>query len=84
MNRNPRNVRPSWVDVDISDRQTRLSGGPRGRRGHTSAKFFARVLGEVTDVLSVQLVASNDGKSVTLVVTDTVAGKTILDRSYTQ
>lgn len=67
----PRVTRNFWVDVDIDGKQTRLSGGPRGRRGEFEATFYIRDNGDVLRAVTVSGRAMHDG---TLSVTTNMTG----------
>ena len=64
----PRNVRNSWVAVDIDGRSTPLEGGPKGAGGGMSGAVYVRHKGEVEKALAfVQIL--RDDKIVLLIQT---------------
>lgn len=67
----PRVTRNFWVDVDIDGKQTRLSGGPRGRRGEFEATIYIRDNGSVLRAVAISGRAMSDG---TLSITASAAG----------
>ena len=55
----PRNVRPSWVSVEI-DGRTPLSGGPRAAAGRMVARFNMRNDGGVSPACTVEISPEED------------------------
>ena len=78
-----RNVRPSWVNLKVDGRKANIATGPRARSGEMSAMFYIREEGSSFLALSVDMIASADGKTTILRVTDGT-GKTILERKVNQ
>lgn len=57
----PRNIRPSWVEISVDGRKTKIKTGPRRRTGQMSAVFYARIKGQVVKCLEVDFLPTSDG-----------------------
>lgn len=55
-------IRNFWVEALIDGRKTKLSGGPRGKRGGFSLTVFQRSQGGITRALIVDGFANEDGE----------------------
>ncbi len=84
----PRNVRPSWCDLAVdhvsNSPQTVKGTGPRSRSGTLSASFKVRSDGSVLDLLSVDMIASANGETVGVVVTDRRTGRVLFSERFAQ
>ena len=61
-----RNIRPSWIEVDIDGRETLIESGPRSRSGNMYIKIYVRKEGEIHQAASINLMATTDGKQVVM------------------
>lgn len=50
----PRNVRPSWISLDVDGNVFPLEGGPRARSGRIRGTLYLRSAGEVVDGLCIE------------------------------
>ncbi len=50
----PRNVRPSFVTIEVEGRKADINTGPTGKNGTMFAKFFVRNKGGVEDSVTVK------------------------------
>lgn len=64
----PRNVRNSWVEVDVDDRASLIGAGPRKRGGTMDVRFFVRNQGMVER--SVRVITYAYGDQLALEVRD--------------
>lgn len=74
-----RNVRPSFVKVEVDGRKETFASGPKARSGCIAATFYVREDGEAREALSVGMMASADGSTVTVRVRDLRTGRTVLE-----
>lgn len=75
----PKNVRPSWITVDVDGRENDVNTGPKSRSGSMNITIFVRKNGDVHKAGEVSLIASSDGSRVVLTVEledETLAVKT--------
>lgn len=79
-----RNVRPSWVAVDVEGHASPLAGGPVSRTGDLRAVFSARVDGTSVPILAVSAIPSDDGRIVTWTVRDRRTGRTLFAEEFEQ
>ena len=54
----PRNVRPSWINVEIEGKQTDIASGPRSRNGDMYVTIYVRNEGYVHKLMDVNLLAN--------------------------
>jgi len=57
----PRNVRNSWVELDVDGRASTIATGPRRTNGTMTATFYLRNNGDVVRVLTVRQFVEDDG-----------------------
>ncbi len=57
----PRNVRNSWVTLEVDGRERNIETGPRTKDGGMTAQFYVRNSGTVTKSVSVSTFADEDG-----------------------
>ena len=79
-----RNIRPSYVSIDVDGRATRMSTGPRARHGRMVARFMVRAHGTSRLLLSVECIAARDGKTVRVVVSDLRSHGILFDETLEQ
>lgn len=79
----PRNVRPSWLEVS-ADRRPSRGTGPRSRSGELSAILSLRVAGEVVRALDIECIASGDGATTLVRITDLRNGRVIHEERVNQ
>ncbi len=79
----PRNVRPSFVKLHVDGRKESIATGPKRRSGSMSAEFYIRADGQVKLGCRIDLLASDDGKTVYLRVVNEI-GAIVLERKVTQ
>ena len=56
-----RNVRNSWVTVQVDGRQNNVETGPRAANGEMSARFLVRDEGRIVKSVTVETVAMDNG-----------------------
>lgn len=79
-----RNVRPSFVRVEVDGRKSSIATGPKSRSGCIAATFSVRENGEAVEALSVGMMASADGSTVRVVVRDLRTGATVYEQTFAQ
>ena len=78
-----RNVRPSWVNVNV-DGRTVKGTGPRSRTGELSLNILSRINGSAVPFLTVDAIGSADGLSTFWRVTDNRTGKVLFEEKVAQ
>lgn len=81
---NIRNVRPSFVKVEVDGLSKSIATGPKSRSGCVAATFLVRDNGEAVEAVSVGMMASADGSTVTVRVRDLRTGATVLEYTVQQ
>ena len=61
-----RNVRPSWIELEVEGRKSNIATGPVARNGNMYAKFFVRENGQIINCLNVNFFAN--GETVKVVI----------------
>lgn len=79
-----RNVRPSFLKVEVDGRKSSIETGPEARSGCIAATFYVRENGEAREALSVGMMASADGSTVTVRVRDLRTGRTVHEYTVRQ
>lgn len=79
----PRFVRPSYLRASCDGIRSKVSTGPRSRTGTLAAVFYVRRKGEVSEALSVDMIGSDDGKTV-LVRISLPDGRVLLEERVVQ
>jgi len=59
----PRNVRPSFIHVDVDGRESAIDTGPKSRTGQMSITLYIRNNGQVTKFITIDCLPSRDGKT---------------------
>ena len=77
-----RNIRPSWVDIQVDGRTNNIGTGPRSRNGSMYATFYVRDQGSVRRLISVNFEPQIDGKFTAVYVH--IDGVLVYDKTFTQ
>jgi len=80
----PRNVRPSWIDVNSDSRAATIGAGPVARDGQLTATVSVRQDGDVLRLLDIDCIGSQDKQTVLVRVTDKRTGAAIFEEVFTQ
>lgn len=80
----PRFVRPSYFTVRSDSRSKPFGTGPSTRTGELSATLSVRDAGSVLPLLDVDAIASADGASVLVRVTDKRTGREVFSERFAQ
>lgn len=78
----PRNIRPSFIHINTGSKP--FEGGPASRNGSLVADLKVRNQGSILDLLNIAAIASNDGQTVLVEVTDRRTGKVIFSEEFAQ
>ena len=81
-----RNVRPSWVELEVEGRKSNIATGPVSRNGNMYAKFFVRENGQIVNCLNVNFFANGETVRVVIELDDDFKtfGSSELAKTYNQ
>ena len=55
-----RNVRPSWVELEVEGRKSNIATGPVARNGNMYATFYVREEGQIKKCITVEFFANGE------------------------
>ena len=84
-----RNVRPSWIELEVEGKQTTVKTGPKSRDGNMYAKFFVRENGQIIKCMTVDFFANHDTVRVEIQLdegfkTSSGHSPSLIERTYNQ
>jgi hypothetical protein len=80
----PRNIRPSWIEVDSDARRATFGTGPTRRDGQLTADLKVRENGDILDLLHIAAIGSGDKETVLVEITDKRTGRVIFSERFQQ
>lgn len=80
----PVNTRPSWINVIVDGRDSKIGTGPASRSGSLYVELKVRENGEVLHLFDIDCIGSSDKKTVLVKITDKRSGNVIFSEYFTQ
>ena len=84
-----RNVRPSWIELEVEGKQTNVKTGPKSRNGNMYVTFYIREEGQIKKCMTVDFFANEETVRVEIALADkfkTPSGYStdLLEKTYNQ